>query len=77
MSVLVIAEHDNASLHSATLHTVTAAGQLDGVGEYIIRSAAAAHDHERPGLANGGLRGGERAGTEHREQQQTRRRRNP
>lgn len=30
MSVLVIAEHDNASLHSATLHTVTAAGRLDG-----------------------------------------------
>ena len=30
MSVLVIAEHDNASLNPATLHTVTAANQLDG-----------------------------------------------
>ena len=30
MSVLVIAEHDNASLSPATLHTVTAATQLDG-----------------------------------------------
>ena len=28
MSILVIAEHDNASLKSATLHTVTAAAQL-------------------------------------------------
>lgn len=30
MSILVIAEHDNAALKSATLHTVTAAGQLEG-----------------------------------------------
>ena len=28
MSVLVIAEHDHASLKSATLHTITAALQL-------------------------------------------------
>ena len=30
MSVLVVAEHDNASLSPATLHTVTAATRLDG-----------------------------------------------
>jgi len=30
MSVLVIAEHDNTSLKSATLHTITAAGLLGG-----------------------------------------------
>ena len=30
MSVLVVAEHDNASLNPATLHTVSAASQLDG-----------------------------------------------
>ena len=30
MSVLVIAEHDNASLKSATLHTIAAAAKLDG-----------------------------------------------
>ncbi|AKH19451.1 electron transfer flavoprotein subunit alpha/FixB family protein [Sedimenticola thiotaurini] len=30
MSILVIAEHDNRELKSATLHTVTAAGQLEG-----------------------------------------------
>ena len=28
MSILVIAEHDNAQLKGATLNTVTAAGQL-------------------------------------------------
>ena len=30
MSVLVLAEHDNAELNPATLHTVTAAGQIGG-----------------------------------------------
>ena len=28
MSVLIVAEHDNAALKAATLNTVTAAGQL-------------------------------------------------
>ena len=30
MSILVIAEHDNAALKAATLNTVTAASQLGG-----------------------------------------------
>ena len=29
MSILVIAEHDNAALKSATLHTIAAAQKLD------------------------------------------------
>ena len=36
MSVLVIAEHDNASLKSATLHTIAAAVKLDGDVHVLI-----------------------------------------
>ncbi len=38
MSILVIAEHDNAGLKAATLNTVTAAGQLSaqGAGDIVI-----------------------------------------
>ncbi len=40
MSVLVIAEHDHASLKSATLHTITAATQLGGEVHVLV----AGHD---------------------------------
>ena len=30
MAVLVLAEHDHATVHPATLHTITAAAQLGG-----------------------------------------------
>ncbi len=36
MSVLVIAEHDNQALKSATLNTITAAGQLDGEVHVLV-----------------------------------------
>ena len=36
MSILVIAEHDNASIVGATLHTVTAAQQIDGDIDLLI-----------------------------------------
>ena len=48
MSILIVAEHDNAGLKSATLNTVTAAGQLGGdiailvVGEGCAAAAQAA-----------------------------------
>jgi len=41
MSILVIAEHDNASLKSATLNTVTAAAQLAGVAKVLLVEDAA------------------------------------
>ncbi len=46
MSILVIAEHDHASLKGATLNTVTAAAQLGGEVHVLIaghNAAAAAH----------------------------------
>jgi electron transfer flavoprotein alpha subunit len=36
MSILVIAEHDNASLREATLHAVAAAGQLEGDVDLLV-----------------------------------------
>ena len=36
MSILVIAEHDNANLVAATLHTVTAAQQIGGEIDLLI-----------------------------------------
>ncbi len=36
MSVLVIAEHDNQALKSATLNTITAAGQLEGEVHVLV-----------------------------------------
>ena len=42
MSVLVYAEHDNASLKDATLAVVTAAGQLGEVHVLVVGSGAAA-----------------------------------
>jgi electron transfer flavoprotein alpha subunit len=36
MSILVVAEHDNASLNGATLHTVTAAQQIGGDIDILI-----------------------------------------
>ncbi|MCC6196726.1 MAG: electron transfer flavoprotein subunit alpha/FixB family protein [Burkholderiales bacterium] len=36
MSILVIAEHDNASLKSATAHAVTAAGKLGGETHVLV-----------------------------------------
>ena len=42
MSVLVYAEHDNASLKDATLAVVTAAGQLGEVHVLVAGSGAAA-----------------------------------
>jgi len=39
MSVLVIAEHDNASLKDATLNTVTAASELDGDIHVLVAGA--------------------------------------
>jgi electron transfer flavoprotein alpha subunit len=41
MSVLVLAEHDNASLKSATLHAVTAAQALGGDVEVLVLGHAA------------------------------------
>lgn len=55
MSVLVIAEHDNASLKPATLHTVTAAGAIGGDIDVLVAGAgcgAAAEEAARiPGVA--------------------------
>tara|TARA_R110001592_G_scaffold16881_15_gene71744 strand:+ start:380 stop:1309 length:930 start_codon:yes stop_codon:yes gene_type:complete len=39
MSILVLAEHDNASIKSATLNTITAAGQIDGDIHVLITGA--------------------------------------
>jgi len=44
MSVLVIAEHDNASLKSATLHTITAAAQLGGEMGSEVHVLVAGHN---------------------------------
>ena len=55
MSVLVIAEHDNASLKPATLHTVTAASAIGGDIDVLVAGAgcgAAAEEAARiPGVA--------------------------
>jgi electron transfer flavoprotein alpha subunit len=41
MSILVLAEHDNASLKSATLHAVTAAQRIGGDIHILVAGAAA------------------------------------
>jgi electron transfer flavoprotein alpha subunit len=41
MSILVIAEHNNNSLHTATLHAVTAAGELGGDIHILVTGANA------------------------------------
>ena len=55
MSVLVIAEHDNASLKPATLHTVTAAAAIGGDIDILVAgsgcSAAAEEAAKIPGVA--------------------------
>ncbi len=39
MSILIVAEHDNAGLRPATLNTLTAAGELDGEVDILIAGA--------------------------------------
>ncbi len=55
MSILIIAEHDNASLRPATLNTLTAAGELDGEVHILIAGAdcagAAGAAAKLPGVA--------------------------
>jgi electron transfer flavoprotein alpha subunit len=55
MSVLIVAEHDNAGLKPATLNTVTAAGQLGGEIDMLVAGAncagAAAAAAKVPGVA--------------------------
>ncbi len=55
MSVLIVAEHDNAGLKSATLNTVTAAGQVGGDIDLLIAgtdcAGAAAAAAKVPGIA--------------------------
>jgi len=55
MSVLVIAEHDNASLKPATLHTVTAASAIGGDIDILVAGsgcrAAAEEAAKIPGVA--------------------------
>ena len=41
MSILVLAEHDNASLKSATLHAVTAAQKIGGDIHILVAGAGA------------------------------------
>ena len=41
MAALVVAEHDNASLNEATLHTVTAAGELESEVHVLVAGADA------------------------------------
>ena len=36
MAILVIAEHDNATLKAATLNVITAAGQIGGDIEVLV-----------------------------------------
>ena len=42
MTALVLAQHDNAELAKATLHAVTAAGQLGGEVHLLVAGRAAA-----------------------------------
>ncbi len=55
MSILIIAEHDHASLRPATLNTLTAAGELDGEVHILIAGADCAGAAEAaaklPGVA--------------------------
>jgi electron transfer flavoprotein alpha subunit len=55
MTVLIVAEHDNAGLRPATLNTVTAAGQLGGEIHVLVAGAdcggAAAAAAKLPGIA--------------------------
>jgi electron transfer flavoprotein alpha subunit len=52
MSILVIAEHDNASLKSATLHTISAAHQLGGDVHVLV----AGHAPDRAAMAAASIR---------------------
>ena len=55
MSVLVIAEHDNASIKPATLNTVSAASQCGGDVHVLVAGkgaeAAAAADAPAPAIS--------------------------
>ena len=52
MSVLVIAEHDNASIKSGTLNTITAATKLGGdVHVLVAGSGCAAAAQAQPSTA--------------------------
>ena len=42
MAILVIAEHDNATLKAATLNVITAAGQIGGDIEVLVAGSAVA-----------------------------------
>ena len=54
MSILIIAEHDNAALKSATAHAVTAAAKLGGDVHVLV----AGHGARRRGAGRGGARRG-------------------
>jgi electron transfer flavoprotein alpha subunit len=55
MGILVVAEHDNASLRPATLNTLTAAGELEGPVDILVAGADCAGAAEAaaklPGVA--------------------------
>ena len=57
MSVLVIAEHDHASLKSATLHTITAALQLGGEMKTEVHVLVAGHNAGGAAQAAAGVEG--------------------
>jgi electron transfer flavoprotein alpha subunit len=57
MPVLVIAEHDNASLKSATLHTITAALQMGGAVQSEVHVLVAGHNAGTAAQAAGGIAG--------------------
>ncbi len=53
MSILVFAEHDNASLRSSTLHTITAARMLGGDVHVLIAGSDAAAAAQAAGRVEG------------------------
>ena len=53
MSVLVVAEHDNASLKDATLAAVTAAGELGGEVHLLVAGFGAQAAARRCGQGRG------------------------
>ena len=57
MPVLVIAEHDHASLKSATLHTITAALQLGGGAPTAVHVLVAGHNAGLAAQAAAGVAG--------------------
>ena len=61
MSVLVIAEHDNASLKAATRNAVAAAAEIDADVHVLVRGPGL-----RPGRRGGGPGGGRREGARRR-----------